>query len=279
MARTEVELIRDRKIVSADFSAGAVDTAALATDAVSTVKLQDASVTSEKLAADISFFPVGGIIMWHGSTGSIPTGWALCDGTNGTPNLSGKFIVSQGSGYAVNDNGGSNTHAITEAELPAHSHTIADGGGHGHSGSGGSTGSAGGHGHSGGTSRQDRNHTHNGNTSASGNHYHGPSGSGGFDNEGNGNPLRALYEDGPPFAGVTWDLGGGNHAHNFQTAGISNDHAHSVTINAVGGHSHNFNLSISSGGSHTHTSSSVGSGSAVDMRPAYYALAFIMKTA
>ena len=74
-------------------------------------------------------------------------------------------------------------------------------------------------------------------------------------------------------------MGGGNHAHNFQTAGISNDHAHSITINNVGGHTHSFNLSISSGGSHTHTSSTVGSGSAVDMRPAYYALAFIMKTA
>jgi len=31
--------------------------------------------------------PIGGIILWSGSTGSIPTGWALCDGTNGTPNF------------------------------------------------------------------------------------------------------------------------------------------------------------------------------------------------
>lgn len=31
--------------------------------------------------------PIGGIILWSGSTESIPTGWALCDGTNGTPNF------------------------------------------------------------------------------------------------------------------------------------------------------------------------------------------------
>ena len=37
--------------------------------------------------------PVGMISMWSGAIGSIPTGWQLCDGTNGTPNLKGRFIV------------------------------------------------------------------------------------------------------------------------------------------------------------------------------------------
>ena len=45
--------------------------------------------------------PVGGIILWSGSIVSIPTGWALCNGSNGTPNLTDKFIVGAGNAYAV----------------------------------------------------------------------------------------------------------------------------------------------------------------------------------
>jgi len=37
--------------------------------------------------------PVGMISMWSGAIGDIPARWALCDGQNGTPNLSGRFIV------------------------------------------------------------------------------------------------------------------------------------------------------------------------------------------
>jgi hypothetical protein len=38
--------------------------------------------------------PQGGIMMWSGTIASIPTGWALCNGANGTPDLTDKFIVS-----------------------------------------------------------------------------------------------------------------------------------------------------------------------------------------
>jgi hypothetical protein len=61
-------------------------------------------------------FPKGGIIMWAGAVAAIPTGWALCDGTNGTPNLRDKFVIGAGSTYAVAATGGSNA---------AHSHTVA----------------------------------------------------------------------------------------------------------------------------------------------------------
>ena len=63
--------------------------------------------------------PVGGIIMWSGATNNIPSGWALCDGNNGTPNLQDKFIVGAGSSYAVDATGGS-----ANATLVSHSHTI-----------------------------------------------------------------------------------------------------------------------------------------------------------
>ena len=94
--------------------------------------------------------PTGGIIMWSGTIATIPTGWALCDGTNGTPNLTGKFIVhadSDSSGtYAVGATGGANNVTLATSELPAHSHTgtAASGGAHTHTGT---TNSAGAHTH------------------------------------------------------------------------------------------------------------------------------------
>lgn len=41
------------------------------------------------------------IIIWHGSIASIPSGFILCDGNNGTPDLRDKFIVG-----AKEDDGG-----------------------------------------------------------------------------------------------------------------------------------------------------------------------------
>jgi hypothetical protein len=62
--------------------------------------------------------PTGGIILWSGSTGSIPATWYLCDGTNGTPDLRNSFIVGAGSTYAVNATGGS-----ADAIVVSHTHT------------------------------------------------------------------------------------------------------------------------------------------------------------
>jgi microcystin-dependent protein len=72
--------------------------------------------------------PIGGIILWSGATTSIPTGWSLCNGTNGTPNLQDRFVVGAGSSYAVNATGGSATVTLSTAEIPAHSHTATDSG-------------------------------------------------------------------------------------------------------------------------------------------------------
>lgn len=53
---------------------------------------------------------IGCISAWQGSLGSIPTGWALCDGTNGTPDLRDKFVVCSGDTYNPDDTGGSKEH-------------------------------------------------------------------------------------------------------------------------------------------------------------------------
>ena len=65
--------------------------------------------------------PVGGILLWSGSIGSIPAGYALCNGANGTPDLRDRFVVGAGNTYAVNATGGS-----TDAVLVSHTHTITD---------------------------------------------------------------------------------------------------------------------------------------------------------
>lgn len=79
--------------------------------------------------------PAGGIIIWSGSTGSIPSGWLLCDGTNGTPDLRDRFIIGAGNTYAVNATGGTadaivvtHTHTATSVVTEsAHQHFIANG--------------------------------------------------------------------------------------------------------------------------------------------------------
>jgi hypothetical protein len=73
--------------------------------------LQNAPVSSPAI-------PVGGIIIWSGSTGSIPATWYLCDGTNGTPDLRDRFIIGAGNTYAVNATGGS-----ADAIVVTHTHT------------------------------------------------------------------------------------------------------------------------------------------------------------
>lgn len=76
-------------------------------------------MTRSKLGAS-GGIPAGTIVMWSGS--SIPSGWALCNGSNGTPDLRDRFIVGAGSSYGLGAKGGEATHTLTVSELPAHAH-------------------------------------------------------------------------------------------------------------------------------------------------------------
>lgn len=62
--------------------------------------------------------PLGGIIQWSGAIVDIPTGWQLCDGSNNTPDLRGKFVRGAGPVDPVDELGGTN----------AHGHSFNDGG-------------------------------------------------------------------------------------------------------------------------------------------------------
>jgi hypothetical protein len=70
-------------------------------------------------AAAPTAFLTGMIILWSGSIASIPSGWALCNGSNGTPDLRNRFIVGAGSTYSVDATGGS-----ADAIVVSHTHTI-----------------------------------------------------------------------------------------------------------------------------------------------------------
>ncbi len=82
-------------------------------------------------AAPPTSFIAGMIIMWSGSIASIPSGWALCNGSNGTPDLRDRFVVGAGSSYAVAATGGSkdaivvsHTHTASSSVTdPGHTHT------------------------------------------------------------------------------------------------------------------------------------------------------------
>lgn len=86
--------------------------------------------------------PRGIITMWSGAVDAVPSGWHLCDGTNGTPDLRDRFIVAAGNSYSPGHIGGSLTytptitvngsgtgvqvgyHTLTVAEMPSHNHRI-----------------------------------------------------------------------------------------------------------------------------------------------------------
>lgn len=141
----------------------------------------------------VDLVPSGVIMMWSGSTATIPAGWALCDGnyydptdvtvgqsgqassdathTKLTPDLRDRFIVGAGSSYAVGATGGSTSSAHTHSVDPPNTSTTTNGA-HTHTGTTGgpsgtitrcwcSSGSVG-----------DGNHTHDFTTDSDGAHSH-----------------------------------------------------------------------------------------------------------
>ncbi len=80
--------------------------------------------------------PVGKepIVMWSGLLAEIPRGWQLCDGTNGTPDLRDRFVLSVQAGQDPGEVGGESTIWLDPSHLPSHLHPFyADlGGSHSH---------------------------------------------------------------------------------------------------------------------------------------------------
>ena len=74
--------------------------------------------------SSLNSIPSGGIILWSGSTASIPSGWYLCNGANGTPDLRDRFVVGAGSSYSVGATGGAASVALSTSNLPSHTHSF-----------------------------------------------------------------------------------------------------------------------------------------------------------
>mgnify|MGYP003675768620 CR=1 FL=1 len=73
--------------------------------------------------AAIQVIPTGIIMLWSGASNAIPTGYALCNGSNSTPDLRNRFVIGAGSTYAVGATGGS-----ADATNVSHTHLLIDSG-------------------------------------------------------------------------------------------------------------------------------------------------------
>ncbi len=176
------------------------------------LKSNDSPVLTQ---ADNPGVPSGGIIMWSGSIASIPSGWVLCDGSNGTPNLTDRFIVGAGGSYSPDDTGGS-----ADAVVVSHSHT-------------GSTGSAGSHSH---TVYSAGSHQHT-QGEAQGSAY----GSGYYPYGRNTSTTRAGFTWGnyDSTSYSVYTSSEGSHSHSMSTAP---NHSHSLSISSTGESGTNKNL-------------------------------------
>jgi hypothetical protein len=177
----------------------------------------------------VSLIPPGVIVMWSGSVASIPAGWALCDGASGTPDLRDRFVVGAGgtrnpgttggAASGTTSSAGAHTHsgntggtALTEAQMPAHTHT--------------------------GTTSTNGAHSHNlfgansdwGNTAGLGQSgVHGVGGT--FQSGGNAYYTSTAFAE--PYVSTS-----GDHTHTFTTGSTGGGQAHSHTISSDGAHTH-----------------------------------------
>jgi microcystin-dependent protein len=164
-----------------------------------------------------SFIPVGVITLWSGSIASIPSGWALCNGSAGTPDLRDRFVVGAGSTYAVGATGGANTVTLDTTQIPSHTHTG-----------------------SGTSNATDLSHTHTGSGNTGNNNV-------GHTHTGSGNTNENNV--GHTHSGTTNDNNVGHTHTGSGTTGIQNaNHGHSGATDTQGVHAHSYSISLRGNG-------------------------------
>ena len=212
--------------------------------------LNASKITAGTLAdarlSNSSLFVTGMILMYTGSTA--PSGWAICDGSNGTPDLRARFIVGAGNGsgagnsnYSVNNTGGAEFVTLTESQIPSHNHSFSGSSSHSHT---------------------VNNHTHSFSGSGSSSHSHSFQGVNANDHNDTERNATVMRNDSNTMYTATSPSG-------VQSATVS------ISISGTtGGSSPSTNSQTVSISGNT---GNKGGGSAHENRPPYYALMFIMK--
>ena len=191
----------------------------------------------------LGVIPNGLISMWSGALADIPSGWALCDGENGRPNLTDKFVKGIATTHTEPGlTGGSHSMLLTVDNMPTHTHTF--------------TGTA---------------HTHavNGSTgSTSVNHQHYVT---------NSTTYQVPFFD-PSHSVAKIQVSKGSGYYIYSTTNANGTYTDTYTGSALSDLSHSHNLSVTSNSvTAAGTNSNIGGGAAFDNRPAFYELAFIIK--
>lgn len=192
--------------------------------------------------ASVGGVPAGVIVMWSGTTA--PSGWALCDGQSGRPDLRNRFVLGWGS-RAPGSSGGEETVKLTGAQsgVAPHAHTAQN---------------------------ADAPHSHSINYSNL-HHGHDLDPAGGHNHSLSGDDAVIRKGDGAFFRRIT---GGASGA--FDATGGVGDHDHNLwswlpvgTFNANSGnapHTHTINNATAADASQAHNN-----------MPPYYVLAYIIK--
>lgn len=264
-----------------------------------------AAVNAAKLNVLQTVFPVGSIYTSY----NVSTSPASLLGFGSWSRIQGRMLLGASSAYPAASTGGAATHAITVAELPAHSHTgsTASAGGHTHTATTASAGththtisvaSAGAHTHS-GTAASNGAHTHTRGTMDITGHFTvddkialgidgatAPTGC--FYNTNITNQYDA-YNNIGVFTGYELGFKGsrswtgatsssGAHTHTISTASAG-AHVHSASSASAGAHTHT--VTVQSAGAHTHTVTvgNTGGGSAMSLLPPYVAVYMWRRTA
>lgn len=225
---------------------------------VQTWPTENYHATSKQYAQSLTIsnmLPYGSIIMWYGAVVDVPAGWAVCNGLNGTPNLTDKFVMGAGGQAALGTVAGQSFSTVTTNTSGAHTHT-------------GTTVAAGSHDHSGSTG------AHALTAGEVAGHTHTYSDLYGLRDDANppvydrnGNRLQAY---------TGWGDDGDNDSgapifRDWQTDSTGNSDPHNHPISSDGIHTHT--LTIDQTAAHLHTISNF------DNRPSFMALYYIMKVA
>lgn len=81
-----------------------------------------ASLQTQNKAGDEN--PDGTIVIFTGFIADIPSGWIICDGTLGTPDLRDRFLREVPTATNPGANGGLATVTLTLDKIPSHVHTL-----------------------------------------------------------------------------------------------------------------------------------------------------------